>query len=352
MRRIVGGALAGVVKMSVEWTKMVMRGSAPPAFKLAPSLKADAIPELPLKDVQLTSADGTKLHAVVDDGSMRVADRRPIVFVHGHPENWWSYHSQLEHFSAQGHPVLALSKRGYGASDKPEGIENYHMWDCLAKDVGAAVDFMTGPDGAKPLLVAHDFGAGISWAFCGEGVAAKEWSVAGFAALAVPPMELMRRNSKGGLAAIWAGLYMMFYNMPRAPEFVNCFNNAWVIGLTVNDTFTAKGDARARWINLYRTDKLQPGAMRAQLDYYRAMMQLGATPEMKNWLTASNPMELPVLLIRGKQDVALVRELYDGFEELFTSARLVELDACSHWIMADQPIAVNAEIEKFLTELE
>ena len=118
------------------------------------------------------------------------------------------------------------------------------------------------------------------------------------------------RGCKGGFAAIWAGLYMLFYNMPRAPEFFNCFNNAWIIGLTLNDTHSAKGEDRARWINLYRTDTLQPGAMRAQLDYYRAMMQLGAATKMENWLSASNPIQLPVLLIRGKQDIALVREVY------------------------------------------
>jgi len=350
MRRIIGGAVAGLLKMPVEGTKMLLRGAAPPAFRMAPSLKADAVPELKIRDIFLNSPDGTQLHAVVDDGSQRAAGRRPIVFVHGFPENWWSFTSQLEHFAAAGHPVLALSQRGYGASDKPEGVEKYHMWDRLAKDVGAAVDHMADDAGMKPLLVAHDFGAGVSWAYVGEGVAAKEWPVAGYVAMAVPPTELFRKNSKGGLAAIWGGLYMMFYNMPSAPELLYSFNNAWMVGLTLNDTYAAKGD-RARWINLYRTDKLQPGAMRAQLDYYRAMLQLGASPKMENWMTASNQMKLPVLLIRGKQDIALVRELYDGHEEILANAKLVEFDDCSHWIMADQPVATNAEIEKFLAGL-
>lgn len=351
MRRIIGGAIGGLVKMPVDLTKMVMRGAAPPSFKLASSLKADAVPELPLKDVELTSADGTRLHAVVDDGSRRKAGHRPIVFVHGFPENWWSWHSQLEHFVSLGHPVLALSKRGYGASDKPVGIDKYHMYNCLAEDVAVAVDFIAGAAGTKPLLVAHDFGAGVSWAYVGRSVAAKEWPVAGYVAMAVPPTELMVRNSKGGLAAIWAGLYMMFFNLPSAPEILYRFNSAWVAGLTLNDTVRAKGASRARWLNLHRTDKLQPEAMRAQFDYYRAMLQLRPRPKMENWLTASNQMALPILLMRGKQDMALIGELYHGYKELLPNAKLVEFDACSHWIMADQPDGTNAEIERFLTQL-
>jgi len=130
------------------------------------------------------------------------------------------------------------------------------------------------------------------------------------------------------------------------PEFVNCFNNAWVIGLQVNDCERRRD---ARWINLYRTDKLQPGAMGAQLNYYRAMGR--SRPNMANWMSASNQMQLPVLMIRGKQDLALLRELYDGYEDVLADARLVELDACSHWVMADQPAATNEAIDHFLTEL-
>jgi len=347
LRRVIGGAIAGVIKMPIEWARMVARGSAPPAFKLASSLKADAIPELPLKDVEITSIDGTVLHAVVDDGSNLVAGCRPIVFVHGHPEGWWSWKSQLEHFATAGHPVLALSKRGYGASDKPQDVDKYHMWGCLDHDIRAAVEFMTDPNGGKPLLVGHDYGAAMCWAYVGGGVAAKEWQVAGYAALAVPPMELYMKNNKGGLAALWAGLYMMFYNMPKVPELLNCFNNAWIIGLTLNDSYTKRD---ARWINLYRTDKLQPGAMCAQLNYYRSMGR--SRPNMANWMTPSNQMQLPVLMIRGKQDISLIRELYDGYKDIVPNGNLVELDACSHWIMSDQPIAVNEAIGKFLTELE
>lgn len=349
LRRIVGGAVAGIVKMPYEYAAAAARGAAPPAFKLASSLKADAVPELALKDVEITSADGTVLHAVVDDGSKRIAGRRPIVFVHGFPEGWWSWKSQLDHFASAGHAVCALSKRGYGSSEKPDEIDKYHMWGCLDKDVGAAVTFMSDdPKGDnKPLLVGHDFGAAVCWAYVGGGVAAKEWQVAGYAALAVPPLELNMKNSKGGLAAIWAGLYMMFFNMPTLPELVNCFNNAWVIGLTVNDCCMKRD---ARWINLYRTDKLQPGAMRAQLNYYRAMGR--SRPVIANWMTTDNQMHLPVLLIRGKQDHALIRDLYNGYDELLTKVTFVELDACSHWIMADQPVATNAAIDKFLTEID
>ena len=154
--RSAAGAVAGAVRMPAFVIPGLLRGAAPPSFTPQPSLKADAVPELPLQDVELVSLDGTKLHAVVDDGGKRVAGKRPIVFVHGYPDGWFCYVPQLGHFIDLGHPVLALSMRGYGASDKPEGIAKYHLFDCLAQDVRAAVNHMRAL--AKPLLVAHDCG--------------------------------------------------------------------------------------------------------------------------------------------------------------------------------------------------
>ena len=206
--RSAAGVIAGALKLPAVFIPALVRGAGPPSFTLQPSLKADAVPELPLVDVELVSRDGTRLHAVVDNGSKRVAGKRPIVFVHGYPEGWWSYVPQLSHFLNSGHPVLALSMRGYGASDKPESLAKYHLFDCLAHDVRAAVQHMLGlQQHGKPLLVAHDWGAGVAWAYVGQGVGAGEWDVAGYVSLSNPPGELFKRNMT--FRQMWASLYMV-----------------------------------------------------------------------------------------------------------------------------------------------
>ena len=151
------------------------------------------------KDVYFTSKDGTRLHAVIDDGTRRKKGLRPIVMVHGFPELWISWLDQMKHFAAKGHPILALNMRGYGLSDKPNdgSLQSYHLFDNIVPDIRAAVQYITKDtstdDKSKgdlaPLLVAHDWGASICWSYVSQGQTTKNKEIAGYVSLAIPPME-------------------------------------------------------------------------------------------------------------------------------------------------------------------
>ena len=92
VKGIIGG-LVGLVKLPCVLLPAIVAGKTPPAFTPGAPLGAellwkdtqlDELKPQPLnfKDVELTSADGTKLHAVEDDGGRREAGKRPLVFVH------------------------------------------------------------------------------------------------------------------------------------------------------------------------------------------------------------------------------------------------------------------------------
>jgi len=349
--RILGGTLVNLTKMQLMMGGALARGAGPKnAFVKAASLKAAAIPELALKDIELTSVQGTKLHAVIDDGAKRTDGKRPIVFVHGFPEGWWTWVPQLRHFINAGHPVLAVSNRGYGASDKPVEIASYHLYDCLAKDIGVAVTYMlsTG-EGMKPLLVAHDFGAIAGWAYLSEDVGSAQWDVAGYVSLAVPPKELQEATA-WHLLPLWARCYMFVLNLPSVMlDNSMLLLNAYGIGVLVNDTSTTRHGARE--LNLYRTDKLQPGAMTAQINWYRALIRLDPKKKAENVLSEAKPLSLPVLMVRGVDDYFLIKQTFEGWEKILANAELIELDHCSHWIPTDQPDATNAAISKLLAKL-
>jgi pimeloyl-ACP methyl ester carboxylesterase len=203
------GVLVGILKMPAVTIPAIVKGRAPPNFSAGSTLGVKLMGEDGFRDVFFGSADGTQLHAVQDDGSRRVVGKRPIVFVHGFPELWVSWRSQLSKFAAAGHPVLALSMRGYGLSDKPSEVAAFDMV-LLTQDIRAAVSSSlrrifallatadhvnsialcvhqvqysersvadasshVGQEGVassistavKPLLVAHDWGAGVCWPF-------------------------------------------------------------------------------------------------------------------------------------------------------------------------------------------
>ena len=348
--RCVAGCVAASTFVPAAVVGAVLNGASPGPLERAPSLKAKALPELLLLDVELTSADGVRLHAVVDDGTRRVAGRRPIVFVHGFPEGWWSWEPQLASFAADGHPVLAISLRGYGASDKPGDVEAYAM-PRLVADVRAAVQHAADSAcGQPPLLVGHDWGAAVCWSYVesemvSSTAAGGEWQVAGYVALTVAPQELFRRNLS--LRQAWASRYVLLFNAPWLPELLLTAWGAWGTALLVNDLCRSQ-KLSPRLLNLYRTDKLQPGAATAQLNYYRAAVRLGfsASP-----LSAQSKLALPIRMVRGTGDPYLTSDSYRGYERVLERARLVELDDCSHWVALDRPEETIAAIRSLLDEV-
>ena len=132
------GVLVGILKMPAVTIPAIAKGRSPPSFSGGSPLGVELMGEDGFRDVFFGSADGTQLHAAEDDGSRRVVGKRPIVFVHGFPELWISWRSQLSKFAAAGHPVLALSMRGYGLSDKPSDIAAFDT-ALLTQDIRAAV---------------------------------------------------------------------------------------------------------------------------------------------------------------------------------------------------------------------
>eukprot|EP00967_Tisochrysis_lutea_P023482 scaffold26910_cov34-Tisochrysis_lutea.AAC.6 len=91
LARLVLGLFAMLVKLPV-WSLAAARARlrVPPLQRGAgvrAACGAKRLAELEgLTDLFLTSADGTVLHAVVDDGGRRQNGKRPLVFVHGFPE--------------------------------------------------------------------------------------------------------------------------------------------------------------------------------------------------------------------------------------------------------------------------
>nr|CAD7414994.1 unnamed protein product [Timema cristinae] len=60
-----------------------------------------------------------------------------MVFVHGFPEFWYSWRYQLQEFYKD-YWVVALDMRGYGDSDKPEGVNSYDI-KYLVEDIAQFV---------------------------------------------------------------------------------------------------------------------------------------------------------------------------------------------------------------------
>jgi pimeloyl-ACP methyl ester carboxylesterase len=99
--------------------------------------------------------NGIRLH-VVQAGPI---DGPVALLLHGFPEFWRGWASQIDALAAAGYRVWVPDQRGYGESDKPVGIDAYGL-ETLVDDICALIR-STGRDAVT--LMGHDWGGVVSW---------------------------------------------------------------------------------------------------------------------------------------------------------------------------------------------
>ena len=102
---------------------------------------------------RLIETNGVRLH-VAEQGEGPL-----IILCHGFPECWYSWRHQLAALAKAGYRAVALDLRGYGQSDRPEGLENYTILD----DIGDVVSLVEALGAKQAVIVGHDIGATIAW---------------------------------------------------------------------------------------------------------------------------------------------------------------------------------------------
>ena len=89
----------------------------------------------------------------------------------------------------------------------------------------------------------------------------------------------------------------------------------------------------------------QPGALRAGVNYYRAAMRRGPAGMARDL----RRIHVPTLLVWGERDRYLVPQLTQGLAEWVTDVRVERLPRATHWVLQDEPRAVNRLLAEFLS---
>jgi pimeloyl-ACP methyl ester carboxylesterase len=97
--------------------------------------------------------NGIRLH-VTEAGA-----GRPVIFCHGFPHVGYIWHRQLRAVAAAGYRAIAPDMRGYGRSDRPEGVDEYTN----AKAVGDLTGLLDDMGEEQAVFVGLDFGAALMW---------------------------------------------------------------------------------------------------------------------------------------------------------------------------------------------
>jgi pimeloyl-ACP methyl ester carboxylesterase len=256
-------------------------------------------------------ADGDKVKLCFVQGG----EGELMLFLHGAPDSWTIYASQLAEFG-QDHMVVAPSLRGFPPSDQPEAVEAYAMPRLLGDVRGLLRHF--GRE--RCILVGNDWGGYIAWVFA----SAYPGLVERLVILNAPHPAILLHELRNSPAQIQASQYERDYNVAIAPY--------------------------PAWYNYYRADPIKvpssisDAAQTEMLDLAAAFFADVAEPPA----TTSLRVDVPTLVLWGMQDPVCLPGQLDRLRDYAPNAIVVRIDDAGHLPMQSHPILVNRSIRDFL----
>ena len=253
-----------------------------------------------------------------------------VVLLHGFPEFWYSWRYQIPFLAEHGYTVVAPDLRGYNDSDKPR--TGYDV-ATLIRDIEGLV---TGLGQEKAIIVGHDWGGVLAWAFA----AAYPQMTERLIVMNAPHPAAMMREFRT-LKQLRKSWYIFFFQLPWLPEYVLLRNNANEVGRMLRGAALQKyvfpRDVTAK----FQQAMSKPGAMTAALNYYRQLFR--RLPGSSRVIISA-----PTLLIWGEHDIALGIELTTGLEQWVGNLEIKRIPDSGHWVQQEQPDKVNQFMLDFL----
>ena len=257
-------------------------------------------------------------------------DGPAVVLLHGFPEFWYGWRHQMEPLADAGLRVIVPDQRGYGESDKPGGIGAYAL-DTLADDVCG----ICGELGHERFaVVGHDWGGIVAW-----HLAAREPErLSRLAILNAPhPATLASYAFTHPLQAVRSA-YVGFFQMPWLPEMALSANDHALLALALTGR-SPTGTFDEATLAKYREAWSREGALRAMLNWYRAMPL--ARPLTRR-------IEIPAMVLWGDEDPALSSGLAEAGAAFCGACEVVHLPGATHWLQHEMPEALNESLIAFL----
>lgn len=291
-----------------------------------PSDNVLALPTVPFVE-RTVATNGINLH-VVEAGP---PEGPLVLLLHGFPEFWRAWGRQLDLLAAAGLRVWAVDQRGYNLSDKPAGVDAYNL-NVLSDDV---VGLLDAAGVARAAIVGHDWGAAVAW-----------WTanryperVTRMVAISVPHPVVLQRQLRKSWRQRLRSSYIAFFQIPALPEAMLRAGNWRSLVRTVRDSARPRTFSEEDFATL-RDAWLQPGAMTAMLNWYRAVRK---TPRLPSLHIAP-----PTLIIWGADDNFIGREAAVASAALCADARLEFIEHATHWVHHEEPEIVGRLLLDFL----
>ena len=266
----------------------------------------------------------------VDNGGVGIeyevtGEGRPVVLIHGFPDSGRLWRNQVRALADAGLKVIVPDMRGYGASDKPAGVEPYNILYLVA-DVGAVLDD-AGVERAH--VVGHDWGAAVAWVLA----AVAPERVDHLVALSVGHPSTFRTEGFEQYEKSWYMLLFQFEGIAERWLSDDAWRNLRAWGSHPDlDAVIAELEAH--------------GSLTPALNWYRA----NVPPESY----VSPPVDLPAVQaptmgVWSSGDIALTEgQMTRSAANVSGKWRYERLDGPGHWMQLEAPDEVNRLLLDFL----
>ncbi len=290
-------------------------------------------------DHRFADVNGIRLHyASAGQGEL-------ILFVHGFPEFWAAWENQLETFG-KSRQAVALDLRGFNLSSKPADPRQYHI-KLLVEDLRG---LMTHLGHRRMVLVAHDWGGGVAWAFANRYPECVDKLVI----INSPHPVIFARELLHNPEQRRASAYMNVFRSPDAEKILSADGYSYLTDILFGwgSQWRITPEMRQRYIEAWS----RPGALTGGLNYYRISPlhpPLSEAEEASIRQVAEAPakafsVSVPTLVIWGEKDEALLVGNLNGLEQFVETLTLRRIPEATHWLVHEQPERVNGYIRSFV----
>ncbi len=289
--------------------------------------------DLSLQTLFFDTADGIRLHAKVCGPT----DAPVLLFVHGFPEFWYTWHRQLAAFSVD-FRCVAIDLRGFNLSSQPTDVGAYkpHL---LVADLRAVIQALGAPVFA---VIAHDWGGAVAWSLAAQHPELMQ----NFVVLNAPHTILFAKALATDPGQQAAGAYMNVLRLPGSESLLAKDGYAWLrelLGELVDEELQAYMACWAHGLtggcNYYRASPLHP-------DTPDAPGRMAAVAAMLD--PADFQVTVRTQVIWGTGDVALRPVLLEGLEQHASDLRVHRIEGAGHWVTRRNADEVNRVIRSFL----
>lgn len=287
---------------------------------------------LPLLPLLLSAQDFSQQveHGEIDSGGVKIhyAAYGPktgpaVVMVHGFPDFWYTWRDQMKALGEAGYRVYAMDLRGYNLSGQPEKPEDYAM----PKLVGDVVRIIQATGQPKVVLVGHDWGGAICW------------QVAFAAPALLDRLIILNLPHPRGLGRELANNPEQQKNSAYARQFQEPDSHLRLSaeGLAV---WVKEPEARALYVEAFRRSSLRGMMAYYQVNYPRPPY---AQPQGE-----VSVLKVPVLLVHGLEDKALLAGALNGTWEWVEDLTLVTIPRAGHFVQRDAAAKVSETMKMWL----